>query len=122
LKLEYEKLLKQKDKEQAFYKACYDFTQKEVEYFQLDNFNMKHLPNIDEEPSINLSLNRPSTDSNLNFNNNHKIRDTDYDYNSEDVLDNYTVSEQTDNPYVSDSILELMRSCSASIDENKLFK
>lgn len=102
--------------------ACSHYTQKEVEDFQLDNFNMKHLPNIDEEPSINLSLNRPSTDSNLNFNNNHKIRDTDYDYNSEDVLDNYTVSEQTDNPYVSDSILELMRSCSASIDENKLFK
>jgi len=37
-------------------------------------------------------------------------------------LDNYTVSEQTDTPYVSDSVLELMRSCSASVDENKLFK
>jgi len=84
----------------------------------------KLLPDIEEELSLNLSLNRPSTDSNITFNNNtnSKIRDNDYDYNSEDVLDNYTVSEQTDNPYMSDSVLELMRSCSASVDENKLFK
>ena len=110
--------------------ACNYDTQEEVEDFQLDNLNlnMKMLPDIEEEPSISLSLNRPTTDSNITFNNNnnnnnnHKIRDTDYDYNSEDVLDNYTVSHQTDNPYVSNSILELMRSCSASVDENKLFK
>jgi len=86
------------------------------------NVFSKLLPDIEEEVSLNLSLNRPSTDSNITFNNNtnSKIRDTDYDYNSEDILDNYTVSEQTDNPYVSDSVLELMRSCSANSDENNL--
>jgi hypothetical protein len=106
--------------------ACnYDI--QEIEDFQLDNLNlnMKMLPDIEEEPSISLSLNRPSTDSNITFNNNnnnnnHKIRDIDYDYNSEDALDNYTVSDQTDNPYVSESILELMRSCSANSNENNL--
>ena len=83
----------------------------------------KLLPDIEEETSFNLNLLRPSTDSNIVISdNNTKIRDTDYDYNSEDVLDNYTVSEQTDTPYVSISVLELMRSCSANIDENKLFK
>jgi hypothetical protein len=110
---------------QRSYACNYDI--QEIEDFQLDNLNvnMKMLPDIEEEPSISLSLNRPSTDSNITFNNNnnnnnHKIRDIDYDYNSEDALDNYTVSDQTDNPYVSESILELMRSCSANSNENNL--
>ena len=103
--------------------ACNYSTQEEADDEINANIFSKLLPDIEEEPSFNLSLNRPSTDSNIVISdNNTKVRDTDYNYNSEDVLDNYTVSEQTDNPYVSNSILELMRSCSASLDENKLFK
>jgi hypothetical protein len=41
--------------------------------------------------------------------------DTDIDNNVE-----YTVSDQIDNPYSTLSILELMRSCSASIDDSKM--
>lgn len=106
--------------------ACHSSNSQEEPEDEINaNVFSKLLPDIEEETSFNLSLNRPSTDSNITFNDNNtngKIRDTDYDYNSKDILDNYTVSEQTDNPYVSDSVLELMRSCSASVDENKLFK
>jgi hypothetical protein len=46
---------------------------------------------------------------------------TDDDINLKSLVDNdnveYTVSDQIDNPYSTLSILELMRSCSASIDE-----
>jgi hypothetical protein len=50
------------------------------------------------------------------------VGDIDYDYSSEDDFDKYTVSEQTDNPYINDSIFEMMRTCSASLDDNKLFR
>jgi len=42
-------------------------------------------------------------------------------YNQKDDSDNeeYTVSDQIDNPYSTLSILELMRSCSATVDESK---
>ena len=41
----------------------------------------------------------------------------------EDLSDNtYTVLEQTDNPYCNPSVLSLMRSCSANVNDNKLFR
>ena len=62
------------------------------------------------------------SDSDSDNNTNIKIRDTDYNYNSHDVFDDYKVSDQIDNPYTNDSVLELMRICSASLDDNKLFR
>jgi hypothetical protein len=81
-------------------------------------------PEIEEtqhdEPFVHLSLKKPSSDSNLLDceENVTRFRDYDSEFNTEEN-DDYKVSEQIDNPYISNSILEMMRTCSASVDEYK---
>jgi len=93
---------------------AYNFYSQEEEEDIFENFqncNNENEENVFGSLLPNLTLNKPSTDSNISSNNisdNIKIRDIDYEYNSRDALDEYTVSEQTDNPYTSHSILELM--------------
>jgi hypothetical protein len=81
--------------------------------------------------SFNLSLKKPPSDCNSNDNVSiTRFRDYDSEFNSNEndlddaaaaaaANDDYKVSEQIDNPYISQSILEMMRSCSASIDDYK---
>jgi hypothetical protein len=99
------------------------YTQQENE----DDISVPHFPDFGEDEVFNLSLNIPTNSNDIQLydnsdNNNIKIRDNDYDYNSCDTFDDYKVSDQIDNPYANDSILELMRICSASLDDNKLFR
>ena len=99
------------------------YTQQENE----DDISVPLFPDFGEDEIFKLALNIPTDDSNVQLddnsdNNNIKIRDNDYEYNSRDIFDDYKVSDQTDNPYTSHSILELMRACSASLDDNKLFR
>jgi hypothetical protein len=63
-----------------------------------------------KDDNINLS----TLCDNLNKENNDNTTD-----NDANTHDEYTVSDQIDNPYSTLSILELMRSCSASIDDSK---
>jgi hypothetical protein len=106
--------------------------QEELEELEkIAGFHLRsHLPNFDYDSitqnqtdfdSINLSLQKPISNSNSNSN-----------FTQEFVNDNfckvdgvdgvYEVSDQIDNPYSTLSVLKLMRSCSANIDENCLFK
>jgi hypothetical protein len=100
------------------------YTQQENE----DDISVPLLPDFGEDEIFKLSLNIPTNNSNIQLhdnsdnNTNIKIRDTDYNYNSRDTFDDYKVSDQIDNPYTNDSVLELMRICSASLDDNKLFR
>ena len=99
------------------------YTQQENE----DDISVPLFPDFGEDEIFKLALNIPTNNSNIQLddnsdNNNIKIRDNDYDYNSRDIFDDYTVSDQIDNPYTNDSVLELMRICSASLDDNKLFR
>jgi len=99
------------------------YTQQENE----DDISVPLFPDFGEDEIFKLALNIPTNNSNIQLhdnsdNNNIKIRDNDYDYNSRDTFDDYKVSDQIDNPYANDSVLELMRVCSASLDDNKLFR
>ena len=99
------------------------YTQQENE----DDISVPLFPDFGEDEIFKLALNIPTNNSNIQLddnsdNNNIKIRDNDYDYNSRDIFDDYKVSDQIDNPYTNDSVLELMRICSASLDDNKLFR
>ena len=99
------------------------YTQQENE----DDIYVPLFPYFGEDEIFKLALNIPTNNSNIQLddnsdNNNIKIRDNDYDYNSRDIFDDYKVSDQIDNPYTNDSVLELMRICSASLDDNKLFR
>ena len=49
-------------------------------------------------------------------------QDNFYKLNSSKSCDTYNVLEQTDNPYSNPAILSLMRSCSAKVSDNKLFR
>lgn len=101
---------------------------------QIDEYDEEYVfrpmfPEIEEtqlDSSFNLSLKKPPSDCNSNDNVSIiRFRDYDSEFNSNEngiddlSNDNYKVSEQIDNPYISQSILDMMRSCSASIDEYK---
>jgi hypothetical protein len=75
-------------------------------YPQIPDFGATVYDNNVFSPS-NLTLKKPQSVSNNNLNN--------YD----DTNEEYQVSEQIDNPYSTLSVLSLMRSCSANIDDDK---
>ena len=86
------------------YAANFDYLDENIDNNNNDLF--PELPDFAVNNVNSLYLKKPQSSSNNNL--------TD--------IDDYEVSDQTDNPYSTLSVLSLMRSCSANIDDNKLFK
>jgi hypothetical protein len=85
--------------------------------FTIDDIN---LSNYNDTFYNNNNNNDNNDDNNDNNDDNNDTNDDNNDNNADNNDNEYTVSDQIDNPYSTLSILELMRSCSASVDDSKM--